>query len=66
MELPPIPAHLVKYLPGRMNIRNLDPNVMWETDVIDLALGEAVQTAWHQGVQDAKDDHEARQAASGG
>lgn len=58
--------HLAPYLPGRMKVHDLDPNTWWNTDMIDLELGEAVQREWQKGVADAKDDHEARQAASGG
>lgn len=66
MDLPGVPLHLAPYLPGRMKVHDLDPVTWRSTDMIDLELGAAVQAAWQRGVADAKDDHEARQATSGG
>ena len=53
------------YLPGRMKVTELEPNTWWGTDAIDLELGQAVQAAWHQGITDEKDDHQARQESNG-
>jgi hypothetical protein len=58
----PFPVHLRHYVPGRMKVTDLAPNDYWQTDLIDLELGKAVQDAWNTGITDARQGHEAEQA----
>lgn len=61
---PPFPAHLRHYLPDVMRLGPLSPNELWNTDVIDLELGKAVQNAWHEGIEAAKAGHNAEAQAT--
>ena len=45
-----------------MKVTDLEPNAYWETDLIDIHLGQAVQQAWEEGQAAAKQGHEAEQA----
>lgn len=47
-----------------MNVRGLRPNEYWETSKHDYELASDVQAAWRNGIDAAKDEHKASQAAS--
>ena len=64
MPAVPFPDHLRHYLPGRMKLTDLTPNEYWQTDVIDLELGKAVQDAWREGQEAARQGHDAEQQAA--
>lgn len=47
-----------------MKLTDLTPNEYWQTDLIDLELGKAVQDAWHAGQRMAQDAHAASEQAA--
>lgn len=46
-----------------MKVTDLTPNDYWQTDLIDLRLGEAVQKAWQEGQETAREGHQAAERA---
>ncbi len=60
--MPPFPSHLTLYMPGYMDLSPMRPNELWDTDATDLHLGRAVQEAWRDGLDDAKQSHQADEA----
>lgn len=48
-------------MPGFMDLSPMRPNELWETDAVDLYLGRAVQDAYREGKETAKQGHDADQ-----
>lgn len=54
--MPSFPDEYLDYL--RMRVGDLTPNEYWETSRYDYETAIAVQQAWRDGAQDARDEQE--------